>query len=185
MKIVFHGGNAANFRKGFEAILGQQDIVGSAHTIIDLSDALDQPEERRHFQTADVIVGVKLGAGEPKPEKLRLFQAPAAGTDAIDRTCLPSGAKLCNCFGHENAIAEYVMAALLMRHVPVVDADMRLRRGDWAWWAGRPGALRTELGQQTIGLLGYWQSDRCPGKSFRHARCRCQSIARARFCHGR
>jgi phosphoglycerate dehydrogenase-like enzyme len=149
MKIVFHGGNAANFRSGFEALIGPQ------HQIIDVSDALDQPGERAHFESADVIVGIRLGVNDPLPLKLRLYQAPAAGTDAIDPARLPPGALLCNAFGHENAIAEYVMAALLLRHVPLADADAKLRRGNWAYWAGRPGALRSELGQQTIGLLGY------------------------------
>jgi phosphoglycerate dehydrogenase-like enzyme len=100
-------------------------------------------------------VGIKLGTSEPVPGKLRLYHAPAAGTDAIDRSRLPAGSALCNCFGHEHAIAEYVMTALLLRHVPIPDADAKLRQGEWAYWAGRPGALRTELGSQTIGLLGF------------------------------
>lgn len=149
MKIVFHGGNAANFREGFEAILGE------THEIVDVSDALDRPGERAHFESAEVIVGIRLGASEPLPRALRLYHAPAAGTDAIDAARLPTGAVLCNCFGHEHAIAEYVMTALLQRHVPVADADARLRKGEWTYWAGRPGALRTELGSQTIGLLGF------------------------------
>jgi phosphoglycerate dehydrogenase-like enzyme len=149
MKIVFHGGNAANFRQGFE------QLVKEPHEIIDVGDALDGSGEKEHFATADVIVGVKLGTLEPVPGKLRLYHAPAAGTDAIDRSRLPSGSTLCNCFGHEHAIAEYVMTALLLRHVPIPDADAKLRKGEWAYWAGRPGALRTELGSQTIGLLGF------------------------------
>jgi phosphoglycerate dehydrogenase-like enzyme len=155
MKIVFHGGNAANFRTGFEAVLGEDSLSGGPCEIIDVSETLSRPGERAHFETADVIVGVRLGHAEPAPDRLRLYHAPAAGTDAIDTARLPQGATLCNCFGHESAIAEYVMTALLMRHVPLADADMKLRRGEWAWWAGRPGALRTELGSQTIGLLGY------------------------------
>jgi phosphoglycerate dehydrogenase-like enzyme len=155
MKIIFHGTNAANFRAGFEAILAEGATPATMHEIVDVSDALRQPGEREHFETADVIIGVRLGSAEPIPGRLRLYQAPAAGTDAIDKARLPQGAVLCNCFGHETAIAEYVMTALLMRHVPMVDADARLRRGEWAWWAGRPGALRSELGSQTIGLLGY------------------------------
>src|SRR4051812_29164758 len=47
------------------------------------------------------------------------------------------------------------MTALLLHHVPIPDADAKLRHGEWAYWAGRPGALRTELGNQTIGLLGF------------------------------
>jgi phosphoglycerate dehydrogenase-like enzyme len=149
MKIVFHGGNAANFRQGFEALLD------APHEVIDLTDALERPGEKEHFASADVIVGIKLGNAEPAPNKLRLYHAPAAGTDMIDRSRLPAGSALCNCFGHEHAIAEYVMTALLLRHVPIPDADAKLRQGEWAYWAGRPGALRTELGSQTIGLLGF------------------------------
>jgi phosphoglycerate dehydrogenase-like enzyme len=155
MKIVFHGGNATTFRIGFEAVLGESKSPDEAYEIVTVSSELDQPGEREHFETADVIVGVRLGTGEPTPRKLRLYQAPAAGTDAIDPALLPQDATLCNSFGHENAIAEYVIAALLMHHVPVADADARLRLGEWTWWAGRPGALRSELGSQTIGLLGY------------------------------
>jgi phosphoglycerate dehydrogenase-like enzyme len=149
MKIVFHGANAANFRGGFETLLG------AGHAVVDLSDALDQPGERAHYETADVIVGIKLTATEPAPKAVKLYHAPAAGVDSIERARLPHGAVLCNCFGHQDAIAEYVMTALLLRHVPIPRADARLRQGEWDYWAGRPGALRTELGAQTIGLLGY------------------------------
>ena len=149
MKIAFHGSNAANFRHGFAA------MVGPAHQVVDLSDGLQGPGEREHYQSADVIVGIKLEAGMPAPQALRLFHAPAAGVDAIDVAQLPAAAVLCNCFGHEDAIAEYVMTALLMRHVPIAQADADLRRQRWTFWAGRPGALRSELGQQTLGLLGF------------------------------
>jgi phosphoglycerate dehydrogenase-like enzyme len=39
--------------------------------------------------------------------------------------------------------------------VPIPHADSKLRQGEWVYWAGRPGALRSELGSQTIGLLGF------------------------------
>ena len=149
MKIVFHGGNAANFRQGFEALLQDR------HEILDLSDALDRPGEAAAFEAADVIVGVRLAASQPKPLAVKLYQAPAAGTDAIDLSRFPAGATLCNAFGHEDAIAEFVMTALLLRHVPLPRADQRLREGHWDYWAGSPGALRTELGGGSIGLLGF------------------------------
>lgn len=149
LKIVFHGQNAANFRQGFEQLIAPQ------HTLLDLSDALDLPGEAAHFQTADVIVGIQLNARMPAPQRLRLFHAPSAGTDAIDTALLPAASALCNCFGHENAIAEYVMAALLQRHVPLAQADADLRQQRWTYWAGRPTALRTELGEQTLGLVGF------------------------------
>lgn len=149
LKIVFHGENAGNFRRGFEQLIDEK------HQIADLSDELKQPGEREQYETADVIVGIKLNAQLPAPRALRLFHAPAAGTDAVDIGRLPPDATLCNCFGHENAIAEYVMAALLTRHVPLARADADLRDRRWTYWAGRPNALRTELGSQTLGLLGF------------------------------
>jgi phosphoglycerate dehydrogenase-like enzyme len=149
MKIVFHGANAANFRAGFER------LIEPSHTIVDVSDALSAPGEVEHFASADVIVGIKLDATLPTPRQLKLYQAPAAGTDAIDVSLLPPASALCNCHGHEDAIAEYVFAALLARHVPLAQADADLRRGQWTFWAGRPNALRTELGGQTLGLLGF------------------------------
>ena len=115
----------------------------------------DTEAERDHLRTADVIVGIRLNPSMPRPERLRLYQAPAAGVDQIERDMLPPVATLCNAFGHEDAIAEYVMTALLLRHVPLLDADARLRKGDWRYWAGRPTGLRTELGGSTMGLLGF------------------------------
>lgn len=149
LKIVFHGQNAANFRSGFAP------MIDPVHTIVDVGDTLAAPGEAEQFASADVIVGIRLDGTLPAPRHLRLYQAPAAGTDAIDLALLPSRSALCNCHGHEDAIAEYVFAALLARHVPLAQADADLRRGQWTYWAGRPKALRTELGSQTLGLLGF------------------------------
>lgn len=149
MKIVFHGANATSFVPGFAK------IIGSAHEIACVPDIPASAIDIAAFRDADVLIGIALNASHPKPQQLRLYQAPAAGVDAIDRVCLPVGAKLCCCFGHENAIAEYVMTALLLRHVPVPRADQDLRQGRWTHWAGAPNALRTELGDRSIGLLGF------------------------------
>ncbi len=149
LKIVFHGQNAANFRHGFE------QLIAPEHHIVDVSDALDQVGERGHYESADVVIGIKLNDGMPIPRQARLFHAPAAGTDAVNTALLPAQCALANCFGHENAIAEYVMAALLTRHVPLTQADHDLRQQRWTFWAGRQAALRTELGAQTLGLLGF------------------------------
>ncbi len=149
LKIVFHGQNAANFRQGFETLIAPE------HQVLDLSDALDQAGERAHYESADVVIGIKLNDNMPHPHKARLFHAPAAGTDAVNTALLPSQCTLANCFGHENAIAEYVIAALLMRHVPLAQADQDLRHKRWTWTAGRPGATRSEMGAQTLGLLGF------------------------------
>ena len=149
LSIIFHGDNASSFRPGFERLLATQ------HRLIDLSEGLASAAERSEYERADVIIGVKFNASLPLPRHLSLFHAPAAGTDAVDLALLPASAALCNCFGHEAAIAEYVMTALLLRHVPLAAADADLRAQRWTYWAGRLTGLRTELGGQTIGLLGF------------------------------
>ncbi len=149
MKIVFHGANASAFEPGFAGLLERP------HDISAVSDAVESAAEQKIFRDTDVLIGIKLDATMPKPERLRLYHAPAAGTDGIDRQRLPASATLCNCFGHENAIAEYVIAALLTRYIPLAAADRDLRQGQWTFWPGRPNTLRQEMGDSTVGLLGF------------------------------
>ncbi len=149
MKIVFHGANASAFEPGFARLLERP------HDIAVVSDAATAAAERDAIASAEILIGVKLDATVPKPERLRLYHAPAAGTDAIDRNRLPPSIPLCNCFGHENAIAEYVMAAVLNRFIPLSAADRDLRKGEWTLWPSRPNTLRREMGDTTMGLLGF------------------------------
>lgn len=149
MRIVFHGENAASFSKGFTTLYNDEA------EIIVLPDALSTDGERGAYAEADVIVGVKFDQTLPYPAKLKLFHVPGAGYDAVDLPALPSSAVVCNCFGHEQAIAEYVMAAILARHVPLDEADQRLRQGDWAYWSGSPERVHDEMAGKTIGLLGF------------------------------
>lgn len=148
MKLVFHGANASTFVPGFAELLDQP------HDIAVLSDLLDGEGEVETYQAADMVVGVRLTQNHPILSA-RVFQVPGAGYDGIDLTVLPSGCVLCNCFGHEAAIAEYVMSALLARHVPLAEANDQLRHGNWHYWAGGPDGLRTELGAQSIGIIGF------------------------------
>jgi len=149
MHIVFHGENAASFSEGFARLVPQ---TAQVHV---LPDMLITPADRQTYAEADVIVGIRTDRDLPRPEKLQLFHVPGAGYDAVDLGALPASAVVCNCFGHEQAIAEYVMAALLARHVPLADADRKLREADWAYWAGSLERIHDELAEKTIGFLGY------------------------------
>lgn len=149
MKIVFHGANAATFRPDIETYL-----TGS-HAISLVSDELSEAGEHQIFREAEVIIGTALSKSHPIPKGARLYQVAGAGYDGIDFTRVPSGCFLCNCFGHEEAITEYVMAAVLTQYIPLVDADTKLRQGNWHYMAGRPDGLRRECSGSSIGLLGY------------------------------
>jgi phosphoglycerate dehydrogenase-like enzyme len=149
MRIVFHGENAASFSHDF------QRLVGEATQISVLPDVLTGPANAQTYADADVIVGVKFSRELPQPRQLQLFHVPGAGYDAVDLEAIPASAVVCNCFGHEQAIAEYVMAALLERHVPLADADRQLRQGNWTYTSGSPDRVHGELAEKTIGLLGF------------------------------
>lgn len=149
MRIVFHGENAASFRPGFEA------LVGAGHGIATLPDALATGADRETYAAADVVVGARYTRELRASERLALFQVPGAGYDAVDLDAVPAAAVVCNCFGHGPAIAEYTMAALLARRVPLAAADADLRRGEWTYFAGAPDRLHAEMAGGTIGLLGY------------------------------
>ena len=149
MKIAFHGANANNFLPGFE------ELLSGPHLIKSLSDGLAEPAERSYFEKAEVIVGTSLSNTHPSPRCTKLYQVAGAGYDGIDFSCLPPKCTVCNCFGHEEAITEYVMAALLTRYVPLVEADKNLRKGGWNYQAGRADGLRLECSGTAIGIIGY------------------------------
>lgn len=153
VQLAFHGRAAAGFRPGFEGWL-PPDLIDGLEIVV-LGDELDDPGDRRRYAASEIIVGTAFDETFPQAEVLRLFHVPGAGTDAVALELLPKEAAVCNCFGHEQAIAEYVFATLLTRVVPVAAADAGLRQGDWSYTAGAPGGHHEELAGKTIGLLGY------------------------------
>lgn len=163
MKLVFHGTNAATFRPDIEKYLTR------SHNISLLSDELSKAGEHKIFRDAEVIIGTALSKSHPIPKGARLYQVAGAGYDGIDFTRVPSDCYLCNCFGHEEAITEYVMAAVLTKYIPLVDADAKLRQGNWQYMAGRSEGLRQECSGSRIGLLGYGHIGKalaCRAKAF-------------------
>lgn len=149
MQIVFHGTAATMFREGIEA-----ELEGP-HSIAVLPEVLAEAEVRTLFGEAEVIVGTTLRADMPSPAALRLYHSPGAGYNNVALDCLPAGARLCNCYGHEQGIAEYVLAVLLRHFVPLEQADADLRTGRWRFGGPQPKALRAELASATLGILGY------------------------------
>ncbi|HSG03986.1 MAG TPA: 2-hydroxyacid dehydrogenase [Marinobacterium sp.] len=148
MNIVFHGANAQTFMPQFETLLEQD------HQISFVPDQIDSAANIATYQAADIVIGIRYDASLPQLNA-RLYQLPSAGYDKVDLNALPATCEAANVFGHERAIAEYVMMALLSRHVPLFEADQQLRQRNWHYWAGKPTGLRTELGSETIGIVGH------------------------------
>lgn len=146
MDVVLHGEIGAAYGMGLDALMPPG---------VALHRLPEQPLSKVEvdlWQRAEIIVSNRLDASLPSPSGLRLWQVPAAGYEHVDFGLLPAGVAVCNCFGHEHGIAEFVMAALLARIVPLDAADRGLRAGAWLF---RGDGARGELSGRSIGLLGY------------------------------
>lgn len=105
-------------------------------------------------------------------KRLRLLQVPGAGLDRIDLSALRPGIRLANVYGHEVAIAEYVIGAMISLARSFCRLDRKLRQGEWEsrWAVGRPAApLHTELKGKTLVILGLGhigQEIACRAKAF-------------------
>jgi phosphoglycerate dehydrogenase-like enzyme len=80
---------------------------------------------------AEIVVSHIWRAGFPPAPRLRFLQSVAAGLDLIDTGALPKGVTVCNVFGHEPAIAEYVIMTMLVLTHRLFDAVTAFRAGSW------------------------------------------------------
>jgi phosphoglycerate dehydrogenase-like enzyme len=104
------------------------------------------------LREADAVVCNRLAPEDTRDAiRLRLVQATSAGADQVDPAALPPGCVLCNAHEHEDAIAEWVLMAVLAltRHLLVYDRG--LRAGNWS----RDLPIERELRGRTIGTIGY------------------------------
>jgi hypothetical protein len=102
---------------------------------------------------ADVLLTGTWRSGFPPAPKLRLLQVPLAGTDGIDVSALPKGVTLCNAYGHEPALGEFAIMMMLASRHRLFDIATSFREGSWVWSPMVGGAVRGEIGGQTVGVV--------------------------------
>lgn len=102
---------------------------------------------------ADALISPRFSAAfTQKAGRLRLVQTVGAGTDNIDFSAIPPGTTVCNVYGHQVAIAEYVLMMMLALNRELVGMDQRLRQGDWRDHEySRP---QRELRGRTLAIVG-------------------------------
>jgi phosphoglycerate dehydrogenase-like enzyme len=103
---------------------------------------------------ADVLLTGAWRSGFPAVPKLRLLQVPLAGTDGIDVSSLPRGVTLCNAYGHEPALGEFAIMMMLAWRHRLFEIATSFREGSWSWSPIVGGAVRGEIGGQTVGIVG-------------------------------
>ena len=102
---------------------------------------------------ADVLLSRAFTPGmTAAADSLRLIHTPGAGTNWIEFDAIPNHIAVCNVFGHEISITEYVFMAILALNRDLRNMDARFRAGDWSDRKSRPPG--TEIRGQTLLVLG-------------------------------
>ena len=149
MKALFLGGLAARVTP---RILGKMSETLDATILAELTD---MQRLIPALAEAEIVVGHIWRSDFPEAPRLKLLQAATAGVDMIDLPSLPRGITLCNVFGHEPAIAEYVLMTTLSLTHRLVDTVMAFRGGSWAAHQPAGGSSHGEIFGKTIGIIGY------------------------------
>jgi phosphoglycerate dehydrogenase-like enzyme len=141
------------------------------------ADILDDESDAAHLAPlladAGIVVGHIWRAGFPPAPKLRLLQSVAAGLDLLDLNAVPKGVTVCNVFGHEPAIAEYVIMTMLVLTHRLFEAVTAFRAGSWVaspQFGG--GSPHREVLGRTIGIVGYGRIGREVAERAAGLKCR-------------
>jgi phosphoglycerate dehydrogenase-like enzyme len=119
------------------------------------------------------VVGHIWRAGFPPAPRLRLLQSVAAGLDLLDTAAVPKGVTICNVFGHEPAIAEYVIMTMLVLTHRLFEAVTAFRAGSWGaspQFGG--GSPHGEVLGRTIGIIVYGRIGREVAERAAGLKCR-------------
>lgn len=112
-----------------------------------------------HLADADVLVSMRFSASMAEAgQRLRLLQGPGAGLARIARSVLRPGTRLANAYGHEGAIAEDLIGAMIALGRGFARLDGKLRQGQWeSQWAMAETAPAPwpELAGKRLGSLGF------------------------------
>jgi phosphoglycerate dehydrogenase-like enzyme len=150
VKALFLGGVAAETAAGITAELSD----GLAVEILD--DPIDQSLLPNAAADADILVSNHWRADYPPAPKVRLVQSVATGVELFDLAALPKGVAVCNAFGHETAIAEYIVMVMLALHHRLFEISGEFREhGSWRTSWVQSGKPHGEVRGSTLGIVGY------------------------------
>jgi phosphoglycerate dehydrogenase-like enzyme len=118
--------------------------------------AVDREDLATALRDADAVICTALSAADLEPAvRLRLVQVLGAGLNGVEVDALPAGCTLCNVYGHERAIAEWIVMAMLALSRRLLPHDRNLRRGEWPAANRIVGVPERELRGRTVGMVGF------------------------------
>jgi phosphoglycerate dehydrogenase-like enzyme len=150
MKALFLGNVAADTAEGIK-----DELPAGLETVI-LADTQQLARSPEAAADADILVSNHWRADYPPAPLVRLVQSVATGVELFDLAALPRGAAVCNSFGHETAIAEYIVMTWLALHHRLIEISGEFReRGSWRTSWVESGTPHGEVRGSTLGIVGY------------------------------
>ena len=104
--------------------------------------------------TAEAALVLAWGKDLPPAPRLKLLQVSGAGYEQVDFAAVPATATICNAFGHEEAMGEYAVMAMLAWCHRFLTYNTAVRRGSWRLGSRFGGPFHDELNGKTVGILG-------------------------------
>lgn len=104
--------------------------------------------------SADAVICLRYRSSLPPAPRLKLIQVAAAGFEGVDLNAVPPGVTVCNSHGHEQAIGEYVVMALLAWRHRFLELERSFRSGSWAESSAAGAPFHQELAGAALGVLG-------------------------------
>jgi phosphoglycerate dehydrogenase-like enzyme len=149
VRALFLGGVAADTARGIH------DELPASLGLDILDDPIDRTALPAVAAAADILVSNHWRADYPPAPKVRLVQSVATGVDTFDLGALPAGVTVCNAFGHETAIAEYIVMTMLALHHRLFAISGEFReRGSWRKSWVESGPPHGEVRGTTLGIVG-------------------------------
>ncbi|QFU89183.1 2-hydroxyacid dehydrogenase [Amycolatopsis sp. YIM 10] len=126
-------------------------------SVTDWPDPRDTVAVEAAVADAEVLVSSRCpGPTAAAAKNLRLVHAAGAGIDGIEVGALAPGTIVANTHHHEDAIAEYAVAAAILLRRGFLGQDKALRRDEWASPVYRPDVpWGDSLAAATVGFVGF------------------------------
>lgn len=106
------------------------------------------------FGRADAVVLTRFDRSMPLGPKVRLVQVGGAGLDAVDLEAIPRRIAVCNAFGHEDGMAEYVILAILAWRHRLLEMAASFKAGSWRFSGHVGDPPHGEAAGATLGIVG-------------------------------
>lgn len=111
---------------------------------------------RSELAGADALLALDIPSEVlPSAAGLKLFLYPGAGVLRSEADAYPAGCAVVNVGEHGVAIAEYVMAAVLMHVTRIAEHSASFRRGSWVGSGRTGGVAHEEAYGKTLGIIGF------------------------------